>query len=182
MKSFYDVKDFNFLNLFQSNIKNIIKEYKDIDLVNDLKKYIYVNNKDDVASFRSVGSEKSTWKTLPIFCGVNKEIEKQAVELFPETLKMIYTLQKHVTINAAQFCKLDGLSFFPRHKHDKDNFVIFHNLLFDLDSTCLYESENEYKKVKDVGDYVIFPLSNMHSVYNFSKKPKISFSVSFKVD
>jgi len=86
-----------------------------------------------------------------------------------------------VIINAAQYCKLNKHIYFPRHKHDKDCFVIFHNILFDLDNVCLYESNSEYKEVKNKGDFVIFPLSNMHSVYNFSKKPKISFSISFKV-
>jgi len=42
-------------------------------------------------------------------------------------------------------------------------------------------SNNEYKEVRNKGDYVIFPLTNMHSVYNFSKTPKISFSISFKI-
>ncbi|NBO98990.1 MAG: hypothetical protein EBU90_02510 [Proteobacteria bacterium] len=182
MKNFYNIADFVYLQPFQNNIESIVQEYKDIGKIKKLPIFTYVKNEANVAVFESNNATESYWKTLPIFCGVNKEIEKQSVKLFPKTLEMIYTLQKHVTINAAQFCKLDGLSYFPRHKHDKDDFVIFHNLLFDLNNACVYESENEYKEVKNTKDYVIFPLSNMHSVYNFAKAPKISFSVSFKLD
>lgn len=183
MKNFYNVNEFSFLKPFQDNIESIINEYKDIDNIKELVKYVYIKNDKDVAVFNTTTSNDEDWKSLPIFCGVNKEVETNSIKLFPKTLKLIYSLQeKNIIINSAQFCKLNKLCYFPRHKHDKDGFVIFHNVLFDLDNICVYESENEYKEVKNKKDYVIFPLSNMHSVYNFSKKPKISFSVSFKVD
>lgn len=181
MKSFYSLEEFSFLDIFQTNIKTIISEYKDIDNITSLKKYFYTQNEQNIAVFGELSNENVEWKSLPIFCGLNKNVEEVSSKIFPNTLKFIYSLESKIKINAAQFCKLNGTSYFPRHKHDKKNHVIFHNILYDLDHICLYESNNEYKEVKNCGDYVIFPLTNMHSVYNFAKKPKISFSISFKI-
>jgi hypothetical protein len=180
MKNFYEINNFNFLNLFKNNIDSIINEYTDVDHFKKLEKYFYVENKNQEAVFSSKDSSKIEWKSMPIYCGVNKEVEKNSIKYFKNTISFINEIKnKNISINSAQFCKLNRYCYFPRHLHKKNGFVIFHLLLFDLDKVCLYESNNEYKEIKNKGDYVIFPLNKMHSVYNFSSNDKISFSISF---
>jgi len=58
MKNFYNLNEFNFLVPFQNQIDYIVNEYKDIDKIKELAKYVYVKNDKDVAVFNTTTSNK----------------------------------------------------------------------------------------------------------------------------
>jgi len=182
MSCFYSVEDFPFLKEIQSQHAVFLDEFVKNDSSLFVKYYYKNNGKDDVAVFNS--NEKNTipWVSIPIFDNTDLLTQKTA-KTYPLTLSCIQSnISEKFQIYTVNFCILNNQSYFPRHKHEKDNFHIFHVLLNELDNYCLYETENEYKTIKTPGDYIIFDLFKMHSVYNFSNSSKISLSLSFKVN
>jgi hypothetical protein len=182
MKCFYSLEDFTFLKSIQAQHAIFLDEFLKNDSSLFVKYYYKNNSKDDIAVFNSSQDNTIPWVSIPIFDNTESLIQK-TIKTYPETLSNIQSIiSDNFQIYTANFCILNNLSYFPRHKHEKDNFRIFHVLLNELDNYCLYETENEYRTIKKPGDYIIFDLSKMHSVYNFSNSSKLSLSISFKVN
>lgn len=182
MKCFYSLKDFTFLKNIQAQHAIFLGEFIKNDPSLFVKYYYKNNSKDGIAVFNSNKKNAIPWVSIPIFDNT-ESLTQKTTNTYPQTLSYIQSIMdKELQIYTANFCILNGQSYFPRHKHEKDNFHIFHVLLNELDNYCLYETENEYRKIKTPGDYIIFDLFKMHSVYNFSSSSKISLSISFKVN
>jgi len=179
-KNFYNIEEFNFLNDIRDNHNEFNNEFLNNDS-SIFKKYFYLrNDSEGTAKFESNKNDTIPWVSIPIFDN-SDELSNTTKKIYPLTFKSIISVAKNYKVYTANFCILSRQSYFPRHKHDKDGFCIFHVLLNDLDNFCLYEADNEYKSIKTPGDYVIFELSKMHSVYNFSNTSKFSLSISFKL-